>query len=168
MWKISVINFELKPIVAIMENLEVENKLNEILKQNNDAEKAFSYVIQTIEHKGFQALMDKSISERIRFSKEITTMMKELKLKPKKGDDVINFRHRPWTYFKEIFSTNNDSAMLDEAIRGESHAIEFYETALKDLNLSEKHMAVLQNHLDSIFQTKTDLEILKRNVAATA
>lgn len=146
----------------------MEDKLNEILKHNIEAEKAFANVVGNLEHRGFQALMDKSISERIRFADEIKSMMKELGLTPQQSEEIINFRHRPWTHFKEIFSTNNDSAMLDEAIRAETHALDFYETTIKDIQLSQNHMAVLQNHLESLKHTKNDLEVLKNNVAATA
>ena len=151
-----------------MENPELEHKLNDILTRNYEAEKGFSQVIDSIDHRGFQTLMDRSISERLRFGEEIKTMIKRLGFKPKEHDDVEEFRHRAWTHFNEIFSTNNDSAMLDEAIRGESHAIEYYETALKEIQLPKEHADVLRNHLQSIRQTKNDLEVLKRNVAATA
>jgi len=150
-----------------MENRELERKLNEILTRNYEAEKSFSQVIDSIDHKGFQALMDRSISERLRFGEEIKTMMKNLGFSPKEHD-VQEFRHRAWIHFNEIFSTNNDSAMLDEAIRGETHAIEYYEAALKEIALPKPNADILRDHLKSIRQTKTDLEILKRNVATTA
>lgn len=151
-----------------MEHPELEKKLNDILSQNYEAEKGFAQVIESIDHRGFQTLMDKSISERLRFGDEIKAMMKMLGFKPKEDDEVEEFRHRAWIHFNEIFSTNNDSAMLDEAIRGESHAIEYYETALKEIKLPKEQADVLRNHLTSIRQTKNDLEILRRNVAATA
>lgn len=151
-----------------MEYPELEQKLNDILTRNYEAEKGFAYVIQSIEHRGLLTLMDRSISERLRFGQEIKSMMKSLGFTPKEDAEVQEFRHRAWTHFREIFSTNNDSAMLDEAIRGESHAMEYYETALKEIKLPKEHADVLRNHLKSIRQTKTDLEILKRNVAATA
>ena len=151
-----------------MEYPELEQKLNDILTRNYEAEKGFAYVIQSIEHRGLQTLMDRSISERLRFGQEIKSMMKALGFTPKEDEEVEEFRHRAWTHFREIFSTNNDSAMLDEAIRGESHAMEYYENALKEIKLPKEHADVLRNHLNSIRQTKNDLEILKRNVAATA
>lgn len=151
-----------------MENPGLEQKLNDILTQNYAAEKAFAQVIDSIDHRGLQTLMDRSISERLRFGEEITTMMKVLGFTPAEHDDVQEFRHRAWIHFNEIFSTNNDSAMLDEAIRGESHAIEYYENALKEISLPKEQTDVLRDHLKSIRQTKNDLEILKRNVAATA
>lgn len=151
-----------------MEHPGLEQKLNDILTQNYEAEKSFAQVIDSIDHRGLQTLMDRSISERLRFGQEIAAMMKTLGYTPQEHKDVEEFRHRAWIHFNEIFSTNNDSAMLDEAIRGESHAIEYYENALKELNLPTQHIEVLREHLMSIRQTKKDLEILKRNVAATS
>lgn len=151
-----------------MEYPELEQKLNDILTRNYEAEKGFADVIDSIEHRGLLSLMDKSIAERLRFGREIKSMMKALGFTPNEDAEVQEFRHRAWTHFREIFSTNNDSAMLDEAIRGESHAIEYYDNALKEIKLPKKHVDILRDHLKSIRQTKTDLEILKRNVAATA
>ena len=151
-----------------MEHPNLEQKLNDILTRNYEAEKGFAYVIETIEHRGLSNLMDKSISERLRFGQEVKSIMKTLGFTPNEDAEVQEFRHRAWTHFKEIFSTNNDSAMFDEAIRGESDAIEYYETALKEIKLPKEHADVLREHLMSIRQTKNDLEVLKRNVALTA
>ena len=151
-----------------MSNSELETKLNHLLERNYDAEKGFTYVLEHIEHKGFYLLMEKSIEERNRFGHEIKTMMKELGLTPQKGTSVEGDMHRAWIHFREIFSTNNDAAMLDEAIRGESHAEEAYEDVLNHTLLQPGHAHILRNHLDSIRASKNDLEILKRNVSATA
>ncbi|NEN24719.1 PA2169 family four-helix-bundle protein [Cryomorpha ignava] len=151
-----------------MSNSELEKKLNHLIERNYDAEKGFNHVLEHIEHKGFYTLMEKSIGERYRFGHEIKAIMKDLGFTPDKGTSVEGDMHRAWMHFREIFSTNNDAAMLDEAIRGESHAEEAYKDVLKDTSLQPGHADILRNHLESIRASEKSLEILKRNVSATA
>lgn len=151
-----------------MNNSELETKLNHLLERNYDAEKGFNHVLEHIEHKGFYTLMEKSVGERNRFGHEIKAIMRDLGLTPEKGTSVEGDMHRAWMHFREIFSTNNDAAMLDEAIRGESHAEDAYEDVLKNTLLQRGHADILRNHLESIRASKYDLEILKQNVSATA
>ena len=151
-----------------MSNSELEKKLNHLLERNYDDEKGFTHVLEHIEHKGFYTLMEKSVGERNRFGHEIKAIMGDLGLKPEKGTSVEGDMHRAWMHFREIFSTNNDAAMLDEAIRGESHAEEAYEDVLKDTLLQKGHSDILRNHLESIRASKHGLEVLKRSVSETA
>lgn len=151
-----------------MNNSELEKKLNHLLERNYDAEQGFDHVAQHIEHKGFRAIMDKSITERYRFGHDLKAIMKDVDMKPKKGTSVEGEIHRAWMNFREIFSTNNDAAMLDEAIRGESYAEEAYEDVLKDTNLQTGHADILRNHVASIHQTKNELNALKSNAEANA
>lgn len=151
-----------------MSNSELEKKLNHLIERNYDAEKGFKQVVEGIEHKGFQKIMDKSIQERYRFGHEIKAIMGDLGMKPEKGSSVEGDLHRAWMNIREIFSTNNDAAMLDEAIRGESHALDAYIEILNSTDLQKGHADILLNHVQSINATKNDLETLKQNVEATA
>lgn len=151
-----------------MNRSELEKNLNHLLERNYDAEKGFTHVLEHIEHKEFYSIMEKSVGERNRFGHEIKAIMKDLGLTPDKGTSVEGDMHRAWMHFREIFSTNNDAAMLDEAIRGESHAEEAYEDVLKDTALQTGHGDILRNHLASIRASKREMEILKKKVSETA
>ena len=151
-----------------MPNSEFEKKLNHILQRNYDAQKGFDHVAEHIVHEEFRAIMDNSIRMRFKFVDDIKAIMSELGLKPKIGSSVEGEMHRAWMNFREIFSTNNDAAMLDEAIRGESHAEDAYEDVLTDMNLQANHSHILKSHLASIHQTIIELKSLKRSAEAKA
>lgn len=151
-----------------MNNSELEKKLNDLLEHNYDAEKGFTHVLEHIEHKGFYSLMERSIEERNRFNNEINAIMINMGLTPKTSASEDGDMHRAWIHFREIFSTNNDAAMLDEAILGESHAEEAYENVLMDTSLQKDHADILRNHLETIRASKHRLEVLKQGVSATA
>ncbi len=151
-----------------MDNSEFEKKLNHILERNYDAQQGFDHVAEHIVHDEFRTIMDKSIAMRFKFVDDIKAIMTNLGMKPKIGSSVEGEMHRAWMNFREIFSTNNDAAMLDEAIRGESHAEEAYADVLADSNLQSGHADILRNHLASIHQTIIKLKTLKRSAEASA
>lgn len=151
-----------------MNTPDLGKKMNHLLERNYDAVKGFDHVAQHIVNDEFRTIMDNSITERFRFIEDIKDIIKDLGLTPKLGSSIESEIHRAWMNFREIFSTNNDAAMLDEAIRGESYAEEAYQDVLKDTRLQTGHADILRNHLDSIHQTKNELETLKRSAQANA
>lgn len=150
-----------------MNNSKLENKLNDLIERNCDAEKGYDTVIENLEDEKFKSLLEHSISERGRFGHDLKAIMDDLKLKPEIGTSVGGDVHIAWMALRSALSLNPQTAMFDEVIRGETHAEEAYEKVLNETELQSSHTAILQNHLHSIRQTKTKFQALKDAVIAS-
>lgn len=129
-----------------METTVFSNRLSGLIEENRAAEKAFSQAVQGIENKKFAQLLESGIEERIRFAKELGTLMGEPDILAADSEES----HPSWLHFHELFHTGNDASMLHEVIQGQKRSIEMYETVLAAPELPSKKAAVLGNHVFSL------------------
>lgn len=144
-----------------IKELKTENskKIGSILEKSIDAEKGFKTA--------FRNATDRSL--KIYFfekSKQIASFIQELELEISKTNETIGDIsgssagniHRTWMDLKSFLSTNNDEAMLEEAIRGEKAANEEFENVLSEKHLTLEIRNILRKQLELI---KHDLKTIK-------
>ncbi len=147
-----------------MDKQDLNNSLNHLIERNYDAEEGYKQVAENLKHPALKAILDKNIAERYRFGHDLKAIMKDLGMEIKKGTSIEGDVHRAWMSLKEAFSSNNDKALVEEALRGEKVAEEAYKEVLANDALQPGHADILRNHLESITSSKRDLQQLESNL----
>ncbi|ULC60082.1 PA2169 family four-helix-bundle protein [Flaviramulus sp. BrNp1-15] len=114
---------------------EISNKLNELLIKNYDAEKGYLNAIDNVNNDRLKMFFKRRASERSEFAKELRTEILRYGEVPEDSGSFKGTLHRNWMSLKSLFSSNNEEAILEEAIRGEEASLDEYNEILKDRNL---------------------------------
>ncbi|NJX14871.1 ferritin-like domain-containing protein [Tamlana crocina] len=114
---------------------EISNKLNELLEKNYDAEKGYLNAADNVESSTLKIFFKRRATERSEFAKELRTEILRYGEDPKDSGSFKGAVHRNWMSLKSLFKSNDEEAILEEAIRGEEASLEEYNEVLKDRNL---------------------------------
>ena len=143
---------------------EISKKLNELLIKNHDAEKAYINAIENIDDERLQMFFKRRVSERSKFAEELRMEILRYGQIPEDSGSFKGTMHRNWSTLKTMLTSNNEEAILDEAIKGEEASLAEYNEVLKDRNLPPsidsllfKHKTAIQS---SINTEKSYLEIV--------
>ena len=111
---------------------EMSKKLNELLEKNYDAEKGYLNAADSVDNKRLKIFFKNRASERSEFAKNLRTEILSYGQIPEDDGSIKGAMHRNWMSLKSLFSSNDEEAILEEAIRGEKASIEEYNEILKD------------------------------------
>lgn len=114
---------------------KISNKLNELLVKNYDAEKGYLNAIENVDNKNLKMFFKRRASERSEFAKDLRTEILRYGEIPEKDGSFKGAMHRNWTTLKATFSSNNEEAVLEEAIKGEEASLKEYNEILTDSTL---------------------------------
>ena len=129
---------------------EISNKLNELLIKNYDAEKGYLNATENVESNRLQMFFKRRASERSEFAKELRTEILQYGQIPEDSGSFKGAVHRNWMSLKSTFSSNDEEAILEEAIRGEEASLEVYNELVKERNLPPTIDSLLLRHRDAI------------------
>ncbi|APY01447.1 uncharacterized protein (TIGR02284 family) [Lacinutrix venerupis] len=129
---------------------EISNKLNELLVKNYDAEKGYIDAYQNVESNDLKMFFKRRASERSAFAKELRTEILQYGQIPEDSGTFKGAMHRNWMNLKNTFSSNNEEAILEEAIRGEESSLEEYNTMITEKNLPPTIDKLIAKHRDAI------------------
>ena len=114
---------------------KISNQLNELLVKNYDAEKGYLNAIENVDSDKLKMFFKRRATERSEFAKELRTEILRYGELPEDSGSFKGILHRNWMTLKSLFSSNNEEAILEEAIRGEEASLEEYNEILKDRTL---------------------------------
>ncbi|MBO3100143.1 ferritin-like domain-containing protein [Gelidibacter pelagius] len=126
------------------------NRLNDLLEKNYDAEEGFKKASENAKHVGLKSYFSNKAKERYNFGHELKSELKSFGQEPDKGGSVTGAAHRTWMEVKSWFSTDDDEAMLEEAIRGEKASVDEYKDVLKETALPGSTQELLQRQKNAI------------------
>jgi uncharacterized protein (TIGR02284 family) len=139
----------------------VGNKLNNLLEKTYDAEKGYKKAAENTDHTYLKSYFEKKAQQRYDFGHELKSEIKSFGQEIDKGDSITSKAHRAWMDVKAMFASDNEEAMLEEAIRGEKASLEEYSEVLQESTLPPSTQRVLENQKASIetaLKTVTKLE----------
>ena len=142
---------------------KVGNKLNDLLEKTYDAEKGFKKAAENVRNSSLKSYFERKAQERYDFGHALKTEISQFGQEVDKGDSFASKAHRSWMDIKSFFSSDNEEAMLEEAIRGEKAAIEEYEDVLEETTLppsTENLLKQQKNKISSGLSTIKSLEDL--------
>ncbi|WP_344726350.1 PA2169 family four-helix-bundle protein [Corallibacter vietnamensis] len=129
---------------------EISNKLNNLLVKNYDAEKGYTNAMKNVENPNLKMFFKRRATERSQFAKELRTEILQYGELPEESGSLKGAAHRGWMNLKSTFTTNDEEAILEEAIRGEKTSLDEYKDVLKDRTLPPSIDAVLVKHKNAI------------------
>ena len=114
---------------------EISNKLNELLIKNYDAEKGYLNAMENVDSPELKMFFKRRATERSQFAKELRTEILRYGEIPEDSGSFKGTMHRNWMSLKSLFTSNDEEAILEEAIRGEEASLEEYKEILNDRTL---------------------------------
>ncbi len=129
---------------------EISNKLNELLIKNYDAEKGYLNASENVDSPTLKIFFKRRATERSEFAKELRTEILQYGEVPEDSGSFKGTVHRNWMSLKSLFSSNDEEAILEEAIRGEEASLEEYDEILKDRTLPPTIDVMLFRHRNAI------------------
>lgn len=138
---------------------EVGEKLNDLLERTYDAEKGFKKAAENTDHSALKSYFNRKAQERYDFGHELKSEIRSFGQEVDKGGSVTGSLHRTWMDLKSFFSSDDDEAMLEEAIKGEKAAVKEYDEVLEETSLPMSTKNVLMSQKNKI---NTGLSKIKR------
>lgn len=136
---------------------KISNKLNQLLEKNYDAEKGYLNSAENVESPKLKIFFKKRASERSQFAKELRTEILSYGEIPEESGSFKGAVHRNWMSLKSLFSSNDEEAILEEAIRGEKASFDEYCEILKEdsfvpstRKMLEKQKQKIQSAINSL------------------
>ncbi|SFZ89561.1 conserved hypothetical protein [Flaviramulus basaltis] len=129
---------------------EISNKLNELLVKNYDAEKGYLNAADHVDSTDLKIFFRRRATERSEFAKQIRTEILRYGEDPKESGSFKGTMHRNWMSLKSLFSSNDEEAILEEAIKGEKASLDEYNEVLKDRTLPPSIDSLLFNQKNAI------------------
>ncbi|OBX24760.1 uncharacterized protein (TIGR02284 family) [Gelidibacter algens] len=144
---------------------KISNKLNELLIKNYDAEKGYLNSIDNVDSDRLKMFFKRRASERSEFAKELRTEILQYGETPEDSGSFKGSMHRNWMTLKSTFSSNDEEAVLEEAIRGEKSSLEIYNDLIKERDLPPSIDALLVKHKNAI-QSAINTEMMKEEIVS--
>jgi len=139
----------------------VGSKLNNLLEKNYDAEKGFSKAYENTKNTQLKSFFQRKAQERNEFSRELQTEIRAFGQDPKETGSATGTAHRAWMDVKALFSSDNEEAMLEEAIKGEKAAVDEYKSVLSETNIPASTQTILQRQKSQIERTLSTVKQLE-------
>ncbi len=140
---------------------EVGNKLNDLLEKTYDAEKGFKKAAENVNHSGLKNYFNRKAQERYDFGHELKNEIKAFGQDVDKGGSITGSAHRTWMDVKNLFSSDNEEAMLEEAIRGEEASVEEYNDVLTETTLPTSTQSILTQQKNKIVEGLSSIRRLE-------
>lgn len=144
---------------------KISNRLNELLIKNYDAEKGYLNSIKNVDSDRLKMFFKRRASERSEFAKELRTEILQYGEIPEDSGSFKGSMHRNWMTLKSTFSSNDEEAVLEEAIKGEKASLEVYNDLIKEKDLPPTIDALLIKHKDAI-QAAINTEMMKEEMTS--
>ena len=104
--------------------------LNDLLTRNHDAKKGYIEAGNDVSNITLRNWLFDNSQKRASYIQELNTQIQALAGKPDHGTSFLGDLHRTWMDFKSNI-TDGDTAVLNECIRGEEHAVQDYDKVLE-------------------------------------
>ncbi|WP_405609405.1 PA2169 family four-helix-bundle protein [Polaribacter sp. Asnod1-A03] len=129
---------------------KISNKLNELLEKNYDAEKGYLNSAENVDSTTLKIFFKRRASERSQFAKDLRTEILSYGQIPEDNGSFKGTMHRNWMSLKSLFSSNDEEAILEEAIRGEKASFNEYEEILKEDSFAPSTRNMLEQQKQKI------------------
>jgi uncharacterized protein (TIGR02284 family) len=140
---------------------EMAEQLNELLEKNYDSEKGFKNAAEDVKNSRLKSYFEQKAQQRYDFGHELKSEIRNLGEDPDKGTSFKGDAHRAWMDLKTAFSSDNEEAVLEEAIRGEKVAVEDYNKIINNAELPPSTANLLIKQRNAIERTLNEVKGLE-------
>ncbi|OPA99073.1 aldehyde dehydrogenase [Pseudomonas fluorescens] len=115
-------------------NKESISVLNDLIETSKDGQEGFKTCAEDIKHPELKALFVKRSTDCATAAAELQTAVRALGGDPEDSGSVSAALHRGWVDVKSLVTGKDEEAVLNEAERGEDHALKAYKEAIEKIN----------------------------------
>ena len=115
-------------------NKEAISVLNDLIETSKDGQEGFKTCAEDIKNPELKALFVKRSADCGTAAAELQAEVRKLGGDPETSTSVAGDLHRRWVDVKSIFTGKGEEAVLNEAERGEYHALKAYKEALEKIS----------------------------------
>ena len=115
-------------------NKEAISVLNDLIETSKDGQEGFKTCAEDIKHPELKALFAKRSADCAAAAAELQAAVRQLGGDPETSTSVAGDLHRRWVDVKSMFTGKDEEAVLNEAERGEDHALKAYKEALEKIS----------------------------------
>ncbi len=115
-----------------MANDDVISTLNNLIETCKDGQNGFQTAAEGVERSDLKSLFYELGQQRSQFAGELQTLVRELGGDPESTGSTSAAVHRGWINIKSLITGKDETAILNEAERGEDVAKAAYEKATKE------------------------------------
>ncbi|MGY4490446.1 PA2169 family four-helix-bundle protein [Pseudomonas sp. TE3610] len=144
-------------------NKEVISVLNDLIQTSKDGQEGFKTCAEDIKNAELKALFVKRSQECAAAAVELQAEVHALGGEPEDSTSVAGDLHRRWVDVKSVFTGKDEEAVLNEAERGEDHAIKAYKEALAK-PLPANVYAIVERQFHGVQRNHDQVKAL-RNIA---
>ena len=135
---------------------------NQLIKRNYDAEYGYKEAAERSEDPTLKAFFQTKVEERYKFGHDIKPFIALDGGEPNKGTSIVGDIHRQFMKIKDLVTGADDTAIIEECIRGEKVALEDYEKAIADeytgpatKDTLRMHATAIRNSIERLEQMQT-------------
>lgn len=124
--------------------------LNSLIKTTLDSVKGFKDAAEDVNAGTYQNLFSQFASERSRVASDLQAEVRRLGGNPEDDSSFLAAAHRAFMNLKEMISSRDDQAVIEEVERGEDYIKGKFAEALGDTELSPATRSVIQQAYTSV------------------
>lgn len=143
--------------------------LNNLIETCKDGQEGFKQAAEGVQASNLKSLFYELGQQRAQFAGELQGLVREMGGDPETTSSAAGALHRGWINIKSIVTGKDDTAILDEAERGEDVAKKAYKDAMA-ANLPANVASVVQRQGDEVIRAHDkvrDLRDANKNAAAS-
>ncbi|UDI91679.1 ferritin-like domain-containing protein [Pseudomonas sp. IAC-BECa141] len=120
-------------------NKEAISVLNDLIETSKDGQEGFKTCAEDIKHPELKTLFVKRSADCATAAAELQAAVRSMGGDPETSTSVSGDLHRRWVDVKAMFTGKDEEAVLNEAERGEDHALKAYREAIDKLTKIKDH-----------------------------
>lgn len=133
----------------ILTNDDVISTLNGLIETCKDGQDGFKTAAEGVERSDLKSTFYDIGQERAQFAGELQALVRDLGGDPETSGSISATLHRGWINIKSVVTGQDESAILNEAERGEDSAKKAYKDALEE-NLPANVVSVIQRQAAAV------------------
>lgn len=115
-------------------NKESISVLNNLIETCKDGQEGFKTCAEDVKHPELKVVFSKYSSECATAVAELQSAVRALGGDPETHTSVTGDLHRRWVDLKSLVTGKDEKAILNEAERGEDHALKAYKAAIEKIS----------------------------------
>ena len=140
----------------LTDHTQLLETLNTLLSFCKDGQQGFADAAENSSTSRVKSFMHKQEQNRSKLSLELIKLIEDYGGQADDSGSLIGSLHRVWLATKDIMTSRDDDALIQECIRGEEAALEAYENALESTLPFDVH--------EKIKHQKEQLETVKNEL----
>ena len=139
---------------------EVVSVLNDLIETAKDGEYGFAKCAERVKSGSIKETLQRRSADCRLAAQELRAVVAQYGGEPEDSGSVLGAMHRGWVSVKDALSVHSDHAVLEEAERGEDHALARYRKALK-AELPDHVRALVQRQLAGAQANHDQVKVLR-------